>query len=546
MLKRRPKLYYIIFIVLAIVSAIVVFYWASRIIKEEIGARELKLERANRIAATELRESLQTYAILFSGVKTYIELTNEIPDKEKLSDYINNQLKDLEMDPPFSITLVDTNHIIVYDKIFGDVEEVFLTGSPMESIIGKKGIERMNSLMRKENFYASNPTNLLEGEVGLPLGFGILDPDGNSRGYMTSVALFAPIVDRVYQIIDKDKYVLSFQSGNNNYFDRSRSYNNQKVYSTNQDPEYFKNFNVSSDQYVYSEIPFYNNRFTVGTAFKEPYNYSLGVYITSFLCYLGLLGFMLFLLTRFYIYKRKNATIAEQKEQLSELVSTKNKFFNIVAQDLRGPLASVLNFLNILRSEGTDGATNKKILEALGDSSKNSLTLLDNLLKWSRVQTGKINYDPKEIDLIKIVTDQIKIQKHTADSKNIRVELECSFNGNVIGDKNLIANVIRNLVSNAIKFSYEGGVVEVEITEQNQFVSVSVEDTGVGMPETFLDKLFDITEVTTQLGTSNEKGSGLGLVLSKQFVEMHGGKLEIESQLSKGTLVSFTIPIVQR
>jgi len=528
---------------LAIVSAIVVFYWASRIINEEKGARELKLERANRIAAAELHESLTTYATLLSGIKSYIEATNSIPDKAVLKDFLNYQLQDLEMDPPFSITFVDTSHIIVYNQIFGQEDESFLNNRPMETIIGKIGLARMDSLMRKDSFYASNPTNLLEGKVGLPLGFGILDKDGNSKGYITSVALFAPIVDRVYHIVDKESYVLSFQSGNGNYFDRTRSYNKQETYTTNLDKEFFKNFDIPSEEFVYSEIPFYNNTFTIGTAFKESYNYSAWVYITSFLWYLGLLGFMLFLLTRFYIYKRKNAIIAGQKEQLTELVATKNKFFNILAHDLRSPLTSVLNFLDILRSEGTDGTTNKKIVEALGDSSKNSLTLLDNLLKWSKVQTGKIDYNVQEIDLLKIATDQIRVQKHTAESKKIRIDLECSFKGKVKGDKNLIANVIRNLISNAIKYSYEGGVIVVEVTKQDKLASVSVEDNGVGIPEDYLDKLFDVTEITTQLGTSKEKGSGLGLVLSKQFVEMHGGKLEIESHSASGTIASFTIPM---
>ncbi len=543
MTHKRPKLYYVIFLVLAIASGVVVYYASSRIIAEEKKSRDLQLERANRIAATELREALNTYATLLSGIRSYIEIEGQVNHKETLKEFLNYQLSDLEMDPPFSVTYVDTNHVIVYDFVFKDVEEVYLNGTAMKSIIGTIGVRRMDSLMRKEGFYASNPTNLLEGEVGLPLGFGILDDKGNSKGYITSVALFAPIVDRVYQIVDKDNFVLSFQSGNGNYFDRTRSYNKQKIYTTQEDPEYFKNFDVSDKEYVYAEVPFYNNNFIVGTAFKEPYTCSPWVFITSLLWYFALLGFMLFLLSRFYIYKRKNKTIAAQKQQLTELVATKNKFFSIIAHDLRSPLSSVVNFLDILRSEGSDTTTNKKIVEALGDSSKNSLTLLDNLLKWSKVQTGNITYDPKDIDLAKIALDQIKVQKHTANQKKLRIDVECSFNSKLKGDKNLIANVIRNLLSNAIKFSYNNSVIVVDISKQGQYASFSVEDTGVGIPPKHIDKLFDVTEITTQLGTGNERGSGLGLVLCKQFIEMHGGKLHLESQIEKGTIASFTLPL---
>lgn len=543
MLQKRPKLYYIIFFVLAIASGVVVYWASSRIIAEEKKSRDLQLERANRIAATELREALNTYATLLSGIKSYIEIEGDVNYEEISKEFLKYQLGDLEMDPPFSITYVDTNHVIVYDFVFKDLEEVYLNGTSMKAIIGTTGIKRMDSLMRKEGFYASNPSNLLEGEVGLPLGFGILDNEGNSKGYLTSVALFEPIVDRVYQIVDKDKFVLSFQSGNGNYFDRTRSYNKQKIYATQEDPEYFENFNVSENEYVYAKVPFYNNHFIVGTAFKEPYIYSPWMFITSLLWYFALLGFMLFLLTRFYIYKRKNKTIAAQKQQLTELVATKNKFFSIIAQDLRSPLSSVVNFLDILRSEGSDNATNKKIVEALGDSSKNSLTLLDNLLKWSKIQTGNINYDPQNIDLVKIALDQIKVQKNTAEQKQLRIDVECSFDGKLKGDKNLIANVIRNLLSNAIKFSYENSVIVVDISKQGDYASLSIEDTGVGIRPEHIDKLFDITEITTQRGTGNEKGSGLGLVLCKQFIEMHGGKLHLESQEEKGTIASFTLPL---
>lgn len=543
MARKKIYLYYWVFIVIALISAIAVYSGVSKILSNEKIERKARLQKANEVAATELDGVLLNYVTLLSGIKSYIEVEQQVPSKEQIRGFIDFQLEDLEIDSPFSLTYVDTNHIIVYDLVFHETDDITIEGKTMRSIIGKTGVRRMDSLMRSNSFYASNPTNLLEGEVGLPLGFGVLDNNGEPKGYVTSVALFKPIVDRVYNIIDKDEYVLSFTSGNNNHFDRTRSYNKQKVYAKNEDPEYFKNFNVPEEDYVYSKVSFYNNTFTVGTALKKKESQSAFIWVLSSLWYLALLGFMLFIITRFYIYKRKNTIIATQKQQLIELVATKNKFFNIVAHDLRSPLASVLSFLDILRTEGTSTETNKKILEALGDSSKNSLTLLDNLLKWSKIQTGKIQFHKEAIDLFKIASDQIRVQHQEATIKKLRVDLECSFKEKVPGDKNLIANVIRNLLSNAIKYSYEEGVIVVEISKKNNEVSVSIEDNGVGIPKEYLTKLFDVTEVTTQKGTKNEKGSGLGLVLSKQFIEMHGGKLQIESRESKGTLVTFTLPL---
>lgn len=547
MVRKKIYLYYWVFAVIALISAIVVHYGVSKIIENNNIDRQARLEKANEVAATELDVLLLNYVTLLSGIKSFIEVEERIPSKEQLRAFVDFQLEDLEMDPPFSLTLVDTNHVIVYDLVFYNKNNIVFEGKSMQSIIGKLGVRRMDSLMRSRSFYASNPTNLLEGEVGLPLGFGVLDKNGQSKGYVTSVALFKPTVERVYDIIDKDKYVLSFKSGNGNYFDRTRSHNRQKIYANQEDPEYFKNFDISEEDYLYSEVPFYNNTFTIGTAYKSKNSKSQSalLLVLSSLWYLVLLGFMLLVISRFYIYRRKNDKIAMQKKQLTELVASKNKFFNIIAHDLRSPLSSVISFLDILKSEGIDSDTNKKIVNALGDSSKNSLALLDNLLKWSRLQTGKINYTPESIDLVKITLDQIKVQQQAANNKKLKIELNSSYGGKLIGDKNLIANVIKNLISNAIKFSYEGDIIDLEISKKGKKVFFSIEDNGIGIPKKILSNIFDLTIITTQPGTNQEKGTGLGLILSKEFVEMHKGKLEIESNPSRGTIVSFYIPIDQ-
>lgn len=545
MARKKIYIYYWVFVVIALISAIAVYYGVNKILENNKIERAARLQKANEVAATELDVVLLNYVTLLSGIKSFIEIEQQIPSKEQLKSFIDFQLEDLEVDAPFSITYVDTNQIIVYDLVFYEQKSIVFEGKPMQSIIGKLGVHRMDSLMRSRSFYSSNPTNLLEGEVGLPLGFGVLDKDGNSKGYVTSVALFKPIVEGVYDIIDKDEYVLSFQSGNGNYFDRTRSYNNQKIYAKDQDPEYFKNFDIPEEDFVYSTVSFYNNTFTVGTAFKTQESKSQNILLSllSVLWYLALLGFMLLVITRFYIYRRKNDKIAMQKKQLTELVASKNKFFNIIAHDLRSPLSSVVNFLDLLKSEGTDSETNKKIVDALGDSSKNSLTLLDNLLKWSKLQTGKLNFTPEAIDIAKITKDQIKVQQQEARDKNLRIEFNSSYSGKITGDKNLIANVIKNLISNAIKYSYEGDVIDIEISQKDKKIFFSIEDNGAGIPEKNLSNLFEITVVTKQDGTRQEKGSGLGLILSKEFVEMHKGQLDVESHPSKGTIVTFSIPI---
>ena len=135
------------------------------------------------------------------------------------------------------------------------------------------------------------------------------------------------------------------------------------------------------------------------------------------------------------------------------------------------------------------------------------------------------------------------MQQHLLDEKGLKVRLESSYNGKVEGDKNMIATIIRNLLSNAIKFSHKKGIIVIEINKIGSYLSFSIEDNGIGIPEQYIGKLLDVTTVTRQSGTANEKGSGLGLILCDQFVKAHKGKFDIESQHNKGTIVTFLLPL---
>lgn len=543
MALKISKGYYLIFIILALVAAFAVYWSTSHIINQENSTRALELETANRIAASEFKEVLNTYATLLSGLKSYVNTTTAVPNKEEARDFIENQLEDLEINPPFSISYIDTTHRFVYDFVFDTSLQDLPENTSMESIIGKSGIKRMDSLMRKPAFYASYPTNLVEGKVGLPLVFGIIDSTGQSLGYMTSVALFSPVVDRVYSKVNKEEFILSFQAGNGNYFDRSKSYNSQKTYPTTSDPEYFKNFDVPVKDYIYTEINFYNKKFIIGTAYKQSSNHDISIMITSSLINMAIIGFMLFIISRYYIYEKKNKIIAAQKHQLSELVATKNKFFTIIARDLRSPLSSVLNFLDVLKGEEFKSLQTNEIIASLESSSRTSISLLDNLLKWSRVQTGQIKFEPQEIDILALTKDQIQVQKVQLEAKGINVRVENSCKNKIIGDKNMLATVIRNLLSNAIKFSHNNSIIIIELSEIGSNFSFSIEDNGIGIPEDQLGELLSLTNMTTQLDTNQERGSGLGLILCEQFIKAHQGLFSIESEEGQGSIVSFTVPI---
>jgi signal transduction histidine kinase/Tfp pilus assembly protein PilF len=257
----------------------------------------------------------------------------------------------------------------------------------------------------------------------------------------------------------------------------------------------------------------------------------------------------------FYLYRTKqqanqklqeiNERVRQQNLQLAELNATKDKFFSIIGHDLKGPLNSLTSFSRLLINH-TDSLTKEEIQMLATDfdkSLKNLFTLLENLLEWSRSQTGNIEFKREVFDmdlLLKQNEDLLKIQ---AKNKKIAFDHMNSAEVQVAAHKNSINTVVRNLISNAIKFTPEGGLISIDLKTNHAMAVVSVADTGVGMGPEVVAKLFRIDAKHSTKGTADEKGTGLGLILCKEFVEKNGGKLWVESEEGKGSVFSFTLPL---
>jgi signal transduction histidine kinase len=229
---------------------------------------------------------------------------------------------------------------------------------------------------------------------------------------------------------------------------------------------------------------------------------------------------------------------AEENEiQLRELNATKDKLFSIIAHDLRSPFNSILGLSKLL-IEDVKNNENEETAEFLGLislSAKNTLVLLDNLLNWAKLQTGQIDFTPEKLVLSSIIKEILAISILNAKVKNTSLDYIQSDDIEVCTDKNMLGVVLRNLISNAIKFTKPGGNINVSATSKQNQVEISISDNGVGMNDETRKKLFNIPENMTSVGTANEKGSGLGLVLCKEFVEKLGGTIWVESELGKGT-----------
>ncbi|MEI7811669.1 MAG: PAS domain S-box protein [Ignavibacteria bacterium] len=237
--------------------------------------------------------------------------------------------------------------------------------------------------------------------------------------------------------------------------------------------------------------------------------------------------------------------LTETKETLEVINSEKDKLFSIIAHDLKGPFQGFMG-LTELMAEDINNFSQDELSEVAREmhmNAQNIFTLLNNLLEWARMQQGAINFEPVEIDLSEIVSQNLDLSIKRGEQKGIEIINQIDKNQIVKADEAMLNSILRNLLSNAVKFTKHGGKVKVSSKEtENNMVKISVTDSGIGMPEDISEKLFKIAEKVGRRGTDNEPSTGLGLLLCKEFVEKHGGRIWVESVDGTGTTFHFTLP----
>jgi len=244
----------------------------------------------------------------------------------------------------------------------------------------------------------------------------------------------------------------------------------------------------------------------------------------------------------------KKEKIKENQRKLKELIATKDKLFSIIAHDLRSPFNSILGYIDILFEEINESNIDKSLryLSIIDTSAKNTLLLLDNLLEWARSQSGDLIVKSEKVNLSQIINDTIEGFIPIANSKNIKISYEKTYNIVVNTDINMLTNILRNIINNAIKFTDIGGKVIVTVNYLNEMVEFSVSDNGIGITDEILSNLFSKKGGSTCEGTANEKGYGFGLILCKDFVEKLGGNLLVISEKGKGSDFRFTLPLEKK
>jgi PAS domain S-box-containing protein len=239
--------------------------------------------------------------------------------------------------------------------------------------------------------------------------------------------------------------------------------------------------------------------------------------------------------------------ITERKKtenSLKELIATKDKLFSIIAHDLRSPFNGIIGFSELLIENSNDILLedSEQYIKIINSSAKNTLILLDNLLNWAKSQTGQLSFNPEKILFSEVVHEIIALSKNIAKSKNIALECSCTDNLEIYVDVNMLNTVLRNLISNAIKFTNIGGHIKVSAASKQDHVEITISDNGIGINKEKCSELFSIASNTTTLGTADENGSGLGLVLCKEFIQKNNGDIWVESEENKGSNFIFTLP----
>jgi signal transduction histidine kinase len=245
-----------------------------------------------------------------------------------------------------------------------------------------------------------------------------------------------------------------------------------------------------------------------------------------------------------YQNDKTNAELIHANELLLEMNASKDTFFSIISHDLRSPFNSMLGLSDLLMNqvEELDRSEVAEYAQIIHSSAQKAFKLLQNLLDWARSQTGRITFQPEDIHLQSIVVDVIDTLADVCKDKQITVKYSFMIDDHIYADKNMIESIIRNLLTNAIKFTKRGGKINITVSGSVDETIVAIQDNGIGIAPEKIDRLFLINERTTTEGTEKEQGTGLGLILCKEFVDKHGGEIRVESTVGVGSIFTFTIP----
>jgi PAS domain S-box-containing protein len=242
--------------------------------------------------------------------------------------------------------------------------------------------------------------------------------------------------------------------------------------------------------------------------------------------------------------KQAELIVNQQIEELKKLDADKDRFITILSHDLRSPFNSILGFLDLLTKNIHEYDIEKieELINLINNSAQRTFSLLEDILLWVMANSGKIPYEPQKLNFAVICNEVIENLKLPAIAKDIKINCFSTDEFFLFADINMLQTILRNLITNSMKFTNKGGRINIYGKQENSFITITISDNGIGIEPDTLNKLFNVLHKITTEGTANEIGTGLGLLLCKEFVEKHGGKIWVESEEGKGSEFKFTLP----
>ncbi|MBT8256439.1 MAG: HAMP domain-containing histidine kinase [Bacteroidia bacterium] len=554
MFKSQHYPWYI-FAISLFLGGLFVYYLDNDYRQNETEARESRLIYKHNQAIERFKSSVDKFAGIVSGMRSFMDLSNELPTASQFQKFVQNQFQDIGSTDSVVVSYIDTSHVFRQSFTRSQINPDDLVGRTVFSLRSEEKIRRLNAMMQQDSLRIFPPINLIEEWVGLPLNFRV-SRNNVTTGYVSPILSLKTMLNVVYEDEESGAYVFHFQTQDGHDFDRERIYDDTKVYNTLVDVEYYKNFDLDPEEFIYSNVELYGYEFRIGTANKEPASAYDDISIVLFIAYLVIallalavtwqIGRFLKLNAKLeysnLLLQRRREDMQKQNEELKKLTQTQNKFFSIIGHDMKQPLNAIEGLIYLLKEEKVPDDNLNDLIERLSKSTQSTVELLNNLLRWAMSQTGDIDFRPQFLDLNVLVERIITVFEPLAREKNIKIEPKIEKDIELLADEDMMRTVFRNLVSNAIKFSEPGGIIQISARALEDVIEIQIKDEGIGMSQFEMDTLFELDRQISTVGTSGEKGTGLGLILCKDFVERHGGTIVVSGEQGSGTTFTIQVP----
>lgn len=537
-----------LFILIAITGAVIAFYLNRQLLEYEKNLRNIELENAHDDVIDKFSESLDRFAYLMSGMRSYLRYNDTFPTQQELQQFLIYQVEEVNMKDSLIVSFLNTNHEFVYCFTKDEIDPDHLIGKSVKSFRDDVELANLENLLLYDKMKLLRPINLVEGWVGIPLDFPVMK-NGKAIGYIAAILNFRNIVEPIYNLEDSKDFAFSFSVLNEASFDRERVHDGSHVYHDRKDEKYFANYNLDEEKYIYSEVSSYGLSFKIGTAYISEHKQNPYIRWLFMMIYVLLICFTIFSLYRIKIYQKLNSKLSEinkltneQNIELQESNATKNRLMSIIGHDLKGPISSIISLIGLVDEDSISLDDTKAILKQLNPVAKNTISLLENLLQWAMVNSDQTLFKPEIINVENIVRENFSLLHSIAVQKNISHSVSIPTNLEVYADYNMISTVIRNLISNALKYSENDTQISISGYEGEGTTILEVTDQGIGMSQKEIDTIKILGLEISKRGTAGEKGTGLGLTLCIAFIKKHEGKLEITSSKGMGSTFKLILP----